>query len=260
MQFRKFGKTNLDISALGFGCMRLPVINGKDGEIDEAKATEMIQYAIDQGVNYLDTAYAYHDGKSEAIVGKILQKVDREKIYVATKLPTWLINTREDMDRYLDEQLERLQTDYIDFYLLHILTSKNWPIMKKLDVFSFLDSALADGRIRYAGFSFHDELPLFKEIVDSYDWTFCQIQYNYLDEKYQAGTAGLEYAAERDLAVIVMEPLRGGQLATQIPTDVQKIYDSAAEQKTPVERAFRFIWDRPDVNLVLSGMSTDGAG
>ncbi|MFA5237789.1 MAG: aldo/keto reductase, partial [Methanoregula sp.] len=224
MQYRRFPRVPRDISILGFGCMRLPVLENQ--QIDEPKATEMIRYAIDHGVNYVDTAYPYHNGESEPVVGRTLAGGYREKVMLATKLPSWLIAKREDMDRYLDEQLERLATDHIDFYLVHGLNAATWENTARLGVLEFLDDAVADGRIRYPAFSFHDALPLFKEIVDAYDWTFTQIQYNFMDEQYQAGTEGLKYAAKRGLGIVVMEPLRGGLLAKEIPA-VQEIFENA---------------------------------
>ncbi|MGA2699222.1 MAG: aldo/keto reductase, partial [Methanoregula sp.] len=215
MLYRKFPRAPMDLSILGFGCMRLPVQENR--QIDEPQATKMIRYAIDHGVNYIDTAYPYHDGESEPVVGRALRDGYREKVNLATKLPSWLITKREDMDRYLDEQLIRLATDHIDFYLVHGLNQATWENTASLGVLEFLDDAVADGRIRYPAFSFHDALPLFKEIVDAYDWTFAQIQYNFMDEKYQAGTEGLDYAAERDIGIVVMEPLRGGLLAKDVP-------------------------------------------
>lgn len=260
MLYKKLGNTGVDVSILGFGCMRLPLVDANVENIDEEKATRMIEYAIDQGVNYFDTAFPYHatvpqnGGAGEIFVGKAL-KNHRTKINLATKLPAWLVNSRSDMDRYLDMQLERLQTDYIDFYLLHRLNTPIWENMKKFDVFSFIESAISDGRIKYAGFSFHDELPLFKEIVDAYNWSFSQIQYNYMDEDYQAGKQGLDYAVAKGLGMIIMEPLRGGNLANVVPEDVNEIWNKADIKRTPVEWALRFLWNQPEIDIVLSGMT-----
>lgn len=253
MLFRKMNKVESDLSILGFGCMRLPVT--KDGNIDENQATDMLRYAIDHGVNYVDTAYPYHNGESEPFVGRALKGEYREKVNLATKLPSWLIKSRADMDRYLDDQLKRLQTDHIDFYLIHGLMKPFWENLSTLGVTDFLDSAIADGRIKYAGFSFHDELALFKEIVDAYDWTFCQIQYNFMDEQHQAGTEGLRYAADHGLGIVIMEPLRGGMLTRDIPS-INNIWKKAPVQRSLPERALRWVWNHPEVTVVLSGMSS----
>ncbi len=255
MLYRSMPRTGDKISILGFGCMRLP-LDG-EGKIDEARASAMIRSAIDRGVNYIDTAYTYHGGESESFVGKALQDGYREKVFLATKLPSWMVETPPDMDRFLDEQLSRLRTDVIDYYLLHSLTAERWEIMKRNGFAEFLDRALADGRIRRAGFSFHAPLPLFKEITDAYPWHFCQIQYNYLDTHYQAGTEGLRYAAGRDMGVIIMEPLRGGNLARNVPDPIKKIWAGSPRPISPAGWALRWIWDHPEVSVVLSGMTVE---
>jgi len=253
MLYRKMKKAAPNLSILGFGCMRLPLKD--NGEIDEDQATGMLRYAIDHGVNYIDTAYPYHNGASEPFVGRALAGGYREKVHLATKLPSWLITSREDMDKYLDEQLARLRTDTIDFYLVHGLIRPFWENLSALGVMEFLDDAIADGRIRYAGFSFHDNTILFKEIVKSYDWTFAQIQYNFMDEHYQAGTEGLKYAAKKGLGIVVMEPVRGGLLAKDL-AGVSEIWQKAKVQRPPAEWALRWVWNHPEVSVVLSGMST----
>ncbi len=253
MLYRRMKKASSDLSILGFGCMRLPVT--KDHHVDEPQATKMLRYAMEGGVNYIDTAYPYHNGESELFLGRALQGGYRDRAYLATKLPGWLVKSHADMDRFLNEQLKRLQTDHIDFYMIHGITKSLWESLRVLEVTRFLDRALEDGRIRYAGFSYHDDLELFKEVVDAYDWTFCQIQYNFMDELNQAGTEGLKYAASRDLGIVIMEPLRGGMLTQNIPA-IDGIWQKAPVQRSLPEWALRWVWNVPEVTVVLSGMSS----
>ena len=255
MLYRKMPKNGDELSVLGFGCMRLPV--KEDGTIDEERATKQVRYAIDHGVNYVDTAWPYHMGQSEPFLGHTLADGYREKVKLATKLPSWLIERREDMDKFLNTQLEKLKTDHIDYYLVHALVGELWDNVEKLGVADFLDKAKIDGRIVNAGFSFHGLADDFKRIVDAYDWDFCQIQYNFLDEKNQAGTEGLEYAASKGLGVIIMEPLRGGYLAGRVPSAVEKIWDEAPTKRTAAEWALRWVWNHPEVTVVLSGMNEE---
>jgi len=235
--------------------MRFPLSGTEASQIDENQSTEMLAYAIDHGLNYLDTAYTYHGSQSEVFVGKFLKSGFREKIKLATKLPCWEVKERGDFDRLLNDQLNKLQVEHIDFYLLHALNKKSWAKMSDLDVLEWAEKALSDGRIGHLGFSFHDTYDVFKTIVDAYDqWTFCQIQYNYMDIENQAGTRGLRYAASKGLAIVVMEPILGGRLVNP-PKTVQEVWDSAETQRKPADWALQWLWDQPEVSLVLSGMS-----
>lgn len=261
MEYRKFGDLGFEVSIFGLGCMRLPLEVQPDGttdpaKIDEQEAIKMIRYAIDNGVNYLDTAYPYHGGNSERLLAKALKDGYREKVKVATKLPVWLAESYEDFEKLLDEQLAKLEVEYIDFYLLHALSKDRWDKIKELGVLDFLDQAVAAGKIKYPGFSFHDELPVFKEIIDSYDWKMCQIQLNILDQDYQAGVEGMRYAASKGIPVVIMEPLRGGRLAHNVPEDVKALWDQAETKRSPVEWAFRWLYNFPEITVILSGVST----
>jgi len=257
MHYREMGKTGVRVSGLGFGAMRMPLREGTDGEIDEEEAIRMIRASIDGGVNYLDTAWPYHGGKSEPLCAKAMKDGYREKVHIATKLPSWEIKAYGDMEHYLEEQLKKLEVETIDFYLLHAITKDRWETYRRLDYKKFLEKARDEGKIRYLGFSFHDSLDLFKEVIDDYPWDFCQIQLNYLDEGYQAGLEGMRYAAERGIGIVVMEPLRGGMLArTEIPGELSRIWNESERKRTPAQWALRYVWDYPEVSLVLSGMST----
>lgn len=253
MQYRTLGNTGCKVSALGFGTMRLPTTDQTPGSphIDKEEAVRLIRYAIDHGVNYVDTAYNYHGGQSEAVVGEALLDGYREKTYLATKSPVWLFEKPEDFDTHLEEQLAKLQTDHVDFYLLHALNRDTWENrVKKHRLIARMEQAKAAGKIRFMGFSFHDEISLFKEIVDAGPWDFCQIQYNYINVDYQAGQEGLLYAAGKGLGVVIMEPLLGGRLAVA-PKQVAKVLPAG---RSAVEWAFDYLWDQPQTSLLLSGM------
>ena len=261
MQYRKLGKSGIEVSALGFGCMRYPTMETEDKNlppfqipVNEEETERMLLYAMEHGINYFDTAYPYHGGKSEELLGRSL-KPYRDKVMIATKLPAMMVKKASDVERFIDEQLKRLDSDYVDFYLLHGLSSHSWSLMKEYNALDFMERLISDGRVLYTGFSFHDEVKVFKEIVDSYDWTLCQIQYNYFDENRQAGKEGLQYAAGKGIGVVIMEPLRGGNLTGKIPPAIQAIWDSAKTKRTPAEWGLKWVFNHAEVSTVLSGMS-----
>ena len=256
MQYRKFGKCGFDVSALGFGCMRFPVLDNDNSKINETESIKMIHHAIDSGINYLDTAYPYHNGNSELLLAKALKAGYREKIKLATKLPLWLVKSTSDYNKILDEQLKKLETDYVDLYLLHAVNKDRWKNLMSLNVIDALDKYKASGKVKYMGFSFHDDFNIFKEVIDSYNWDFCQIQFNFMDEHKQAGIEGLKYAASKGMAVVIMEPLRGGKLSITPPKEVEDIWNQADVKRTPAEWSLSWIWNHPEVSIVLSGMST----
>jgi predicted aldo/keto reductase-like oxidoreductase len=258
MQYRKFGKLDWKVSALGFGAMRLPVIGEEQGKIDEPEAIRMIRYAADNGVNYIDSAYMYHMGQSELLVGKALKDGYREKMKVVTKLPARMIEKKEDFDRILNEQINKLDVGMIDFYLLHGLDKVGWEKVRDFGVLKWAEAQMAAGKFGRLGFSFHDSYEVFKEIIDAYDnWVLSQVQYNYMDEHEQAGRKGVEYAAGKGIAVVVMEPQRGGRLSKDPPPPpVAEVIKNARRKMGPVEWAFQWVWDQPEISVALSGMST----
>ena len=247
MEYIDFGRTGLRVSRFGLGCMRFPK--------DEPEAIQMVRYAIDNGVNYIDTAYIYEG--SEAIVGKALKDGRREKIVLVSKSPVWIIEKHEDFEKYLDEELIRLKTDCIDVYLMHSLSVKNWARVQKYDGLTFLDKMVRKGKIRHKAFSTHNSFEGFSEILDAFDWEMAQIQLNILDEKEQAGgVAGLKYASEKGLPVVIMEPLRGGSLLANAPKEVHELVAGYPEKRALAEWCFRWLYNMPEVSVVLSGTST----
>ncbi len=257
MQKRVFGKTGVEVSPLGFGCMRLPLLESDNpSKIDIDMSKKMVRHAIDSGVNYIDTAYPYHGGNSELAVAEILKDGYREKVHLATKCPIWLINKEEDFFDYFEEQLEKLQTDHIDFYLLHALNQERLDKIIELKIYEKCEKLKSEGKIKFIGFSFHDEYQVFPRIIESYDkWDFCQIQLNYLDTDYQAGMRGFELAKEKKLGIVIMEPLKGGRLAN-IPNSMKDVFKTVNKTKSDVSWGFDFLYDHPEISVVLSGMST----
>ena len=253
MKYRTFTKTGEKVSLMGLGTMRLPT--NADGTINEDEAVKMIRHAIDSGVNYVDTAYMYHDGESEVVVGKALKDGYREKVFLADKMPVWFAKEEADLQKIFDKQFERLDVDYIDMYLLHNVTAAIWKIAGKLNALDFIEKQKAEGKIKHVGFSFHDDISLFKEVIDSYNWDFCQIQLNYMDTEWQAGVEGLKYAASKGIPVVIMEPLKGGRLTDAFPENVEKLFNTLEVKRTPAERALRWLANFPEILTILSGVS-----
>jgi uncharacterized protein len=256
VRYRSFGSLDWKVSVLGFGTMRLPIIGKDQSRIDEAEAVKLLRYAIDKGVNYIDTAYPYHDGQSEVVVGKALADGYRQKVKVATKLPTFYVNKKADLDRFFQTQLKRLKLDFVDFYLFHSLNRELWTKLQDLGMIDWAEKKVTEGKIGHLGFSFHDEYDVFKEIVDSYNWTMCQIQYNLLDENYQAGKRGLQYAASKNMAVSIMEPLAGGLLAVNPPGVISEQLGTVPWKRSAADWALTWIWNHPEVSVALSGMNS----
>jgi uncharacterized protein len=261
MLYRQLKKAGIDLSILGFGCMRLPTIGHKPEKIDVQKATRLLHYSINHGVNYVDTAYFYHAavfgqrGESEPFVGNALSGGWRKKVHLATKMPLFQLRQKEQMDTFLKEQLERLKTNYLDFYLLHGLNGELWDRMRDLGVREFLNKKKAEGKFRFPAFSFHGKAEDFIHICDEYDWTFAQIQYNYMDIDFQAGYKGLKYAADKGIGIVVMEPLKGGKLAQKLPAEMTSVFSTSAIKRSPAEWALRFVWNEAGVSSLLSGMN-----
>lgn len=254
MQYKRFGKSGENVSILGYGCMRFPKRNGKP---DIERIEKQIMMAVEAGVTYFDTAYIYLG--NEAILGQILEKRQiREKVKIATKIPPYLAQNRASMESILNTQLKRLRTSYFDFYLVHALTDiTGWEKTKAAGLMAFLEDKKREGIIKNIGFSYHGDSFNFKKIVDDYLWDFCMVQYNYIDENSQAGREGVRHAHAKGLGVAVMEPLRGGSLAGRMPDVIRAIWDKSSVQRSPAEWALRWLWDQPEVDLVLSGMNNE---
>ena len=255
LKTRKLEKLGIETKLLGFGCMRFPTLNGVNGEIDEARAEEMLDTAYKAGVNYFDTAYVYHDGKSEGFVGKVLNKYPRDSYYIATKLPVWNLTSQEDIRRVIDEQFARLDKEVIDFYLLHSMSKKSWDKAQELEALKIIEEYRSLGKIKYVGFSFHDSYPVFEEMINAYDWDFCQIQYNYMDTDTQATYKGYKLTEEKGIPLIIMEPIKGGSLAA-LPEEVSKPFRQMHPEWSDASWALRFVASHENVKVILSGMST----
>ena len=256
MQYRSFINKGNKVSLLGYGCMRLPVIDNDDSKIDYEKSSELLNHAIANGINYIDTAYFYHGQQSEIFLGEYFKKYgNRKDIYLATKNPVWEVKEHSDFEKFLDTQLERLNTSFIDFYLLHALDKNRWDKCLELNVFEFLEKAKEEEKIKYIGFSFHDDLDVFKEIIDSYDFDFCQIQLNYLDENYQAGLEGMRYAKEKGVSVVIMEPVKGGRLAN-LPNDITQPLKDIDSSKSNAYWALSWLINQSEISVILSEMNS----
>lgn len=253
MEYREMKNIGTKTSLLGFGCMRFPT--NADGSINEEEALAMIDKAYHAGVNYFDTAYPYHGGKSEGVTGKALARYPRDSYYLATKLPIWAIQTIEDVERIFHEQLDRLQKDYVDFYLLHALNKNRWELIKELHIIEYCEKLRAEGKIKYLGFSFHDSYEVFEEILTSYHWDFCQIQLNYMDKDEQATLKGVELAERLHIPMVIMEPVKGGSLA-QLPEDISKLFRAVKPEASDSSWALRYVASFSNIKVVLSGMST----
>lgn len=252
MEKRKIEKLGVSPSLLGYGCMRFPV--REDKTIDEEKAQALLDHAIENGVTYIDTAYPYHDQQSETFVGKALSKYDRDSYYLATKLPVWMVKETSDVRKYFEEQLRRLQTDHVDFYLLHALNKERWEDIKRLDMIREVEKLREEGKIKYIGFSFHDEYPVFEEILTYRDWDFCQIQLNYVDTVIQQGMKGYELTEKLGIPVVIMEPVKGGALA-KLPPVMEDIFHEVSPERSVASWAFRYVAALPNVKVILSGMT-----
>lgn len=246
-------KHGIETSILGFGCMRFPT---KDGKIDEERAEKMLDEAIARGVNYIDTAYPYHNGESEPFTGKVLDKYPRESYFLATKLPCWHVHSLDDAKRLFNEQLQRLNKDYVDFYLLHALGKDGWHRMRDLGVVEYCEELQKAGKIKYLGFSFHDSYEVFEEIAAYRDWDFCQIQLNYMDTDEQAGLKGYELTEKLNIPVVIMEPVKGGSLAN-LPDEITKEFRALDPDASTASWALRWVASFPNIKVVLSGMSDE---
>ncbi len=262
MQYKEFGKTGVKLSRLGLGCMRYPLLKSRDHahsnpiNIDIKATLEMMDMAISEGVNYFDTAFLYHEGMSEGVLGYALEELNaKDKVYVATKMPYTVYKSPLSVEQIFEEQCQKLRTEVIDFYLLHNINALTLPRFEKVKAFEFITRMKKEGRIKHIGFSFHDDSAFFEKVLDYYDWEFCQLQYNFLDDRYQAGVKGVKQAYAKGLGVSIMEPLKGGALAKQQPDDVEAIWKEANPPQKPADRALRWLFNQKEVSVVLSGMN-----